>query len=155
MDIHGRPSDVESSVVSATIPRAWWLNLDRAYLRCTVCKSYILVRTNEESFSRFVGEPCHCGLLEPSLWQGHVTHTMVTKCKSRAKQRSWARVQLTPWLRGRCGATKLSIYLSMYILSIYLSIYLSISILLSCLGTVVRCFGGISAEEVFLTLADL
>ena len=27
--------------------------------------------------------------------------------------------------------------------------------MLSCLGTVVRCFGGISAEEVFLTLADL
>ena len=26
---------------------------------------------------------------------------------------------------------------------------------LSCLGTVVRCFGGISAYEVFLTLADL
>ena len=47
------------------------------------------------------------------------------------------------------------IYLSIYVYIIYLSIYLSISILLSCLGTVVRCFGGISAEEVFLTLADL
>ena len=29
------------------------------------------------------------------------------------------------------------------------------TLLLSCLGTVVRCFGGISAEEVFLTLAGL
>ena len=30
-----------------------------------------------------------------------------------------------------------------------------VSDMLSCLGTVVRCFGGISTEEVFLTLADL
>ena len=39
---------------------------------------------------------------------------------------------------------------------IYIYKYLAeVVFLLSCLGTVVRCFGGISAEEVFLTLADL
>lgn len=44
------------------------LNLDRAYLRCTECKSYILASPNEEAFNRFVGEPCHCGPLSPDLW---------------------------------------------------------------------------------------
>ena len=42
----------------------------------------------------------------------------------------------------------------------YMTIYIypicqEFNLLLSCLGTVVRCFGGISAEEVLLTLADL
>ena len=53
----------------------WWLHkrvhrresTTFSWLRCTVCKSYILARTNEEAFSRFVGEPCYNGPLEPRL----------------------------------------------------------------------------------------
>ena len=85
------------------------LQLDRAYLRCTVCKSYILARCNEEAFTRFVGEPCYCGPLEPRLWQGHESHTVerrgstieCTRCKARSKITN-GEVTLTSRLRARC-----------------------------------------------------
>lgn len=85
------------------------LHLDRAYLRCKVCKSYILARTNEEAFSRFVGEPCYHGPLEPRLWNGHVSHTMVrtgqaiecSRCHARSRVADGV-VQLTTRLRSRC-----------------------------------------------------
>ena len=85
------------------------LKLDRAYLRCTECKSYILARTNEEAFTRFVGEPCHCGPLEPSLWLGHVSHTMQRTGQTVECSRCHARtrivgktITMTARLRGRC-----------------------------------------------------
>ena len=53
-----------------------FLKLDRAYLRCTKCRSYVLARTNESAFETFVGEVCHFGLLSPSEWAGHKSHRM-------------------------------------------------------------------------------
>ena len=47
-----------------------YLTLDRAYLRCIQCKAYALARTNEQSFTAFVGEICHTGPLPPSMWKG-------------------------------------------------------------------------------------
>ena len=32
-----------------------FLRLDKAYLRCDLCKSYILARSNEQTFEEFVG----------------------------------------------------------------------------------------------------
>ena len=85
------------------------LQLDRAYLRCTVCKSYILARCNEDAFSRFVGEPCYCGPLEPRLWHGHESHTIERKGQSIECTRCHARsrisdgtVQMTSRLKARC-----------------------------------------------------
>ena len=88
------------------------LQLDRAYLRCTECRSYILARTNEESFNRFIGEPCHCGPLEPSLNTAHVTHTLArhgmsvecTRCHGRTKIVENLLV-LTTKMRQRCSST--------------------------------------------------
>lgn len=85
------------------------LKLDQAYLRCTECKSYILARTNEEAFNRFIGEPCHCGPLGARVWTGHVTHTMArmgqmaecTRCHARAKIQDNSLI-LTAKLRNRC-----------------------------------------------------
>ena len=93
-------------------PGVHHLKLDRAYLRCTECKSYILARTNEEAFNRFVGEPCR-GPLEPSLWLGHVTQTMkrtgqtveCSRCHARTRM-SGEQVTLTARLRGRCTVQK-------------------------------------------------
>ena len=88
------------------------LQLDRAYLRCTECRSYILARTNEDSFNRFIGEPCHCGPLEPSLNTAHVTHTLArqgmavecTRCHCRSKIFE-DQLVMTTKLRQRCNST--------------------------------------------------
>ena len=85
------------------------LQLDRAYLMCSVCRSYILARTNEEAFNRFVGEPCYHGPLEPSLWEGHASHTMLrtgqsiecSRCHARTRMAD-GRPQLSGRLRARC-----------------------------------------------------
>lgn len=59
------------------IPGQHHLRLDKAYLRCQVCRSYILARAGEEQFHRFLGSPCHHGLLDPADWQGHASHEMM------------------------------------------------------------------------------
>ena len=56
-----------------------FLKLEKAYLRCTQCRAYILARTNEQAFERFVGETCWYGPLPPGMWRGHSSHTMVRK----------------------------------------------------------------------------
>ena len=53
-----------------------FLRLDKAYLRCDLCKSYILARSNEQTFEEFVGQVCNSGPLPPSMWDGHSSHTM-------------------------------------------------------------------------------
>ena len=88
------------------------LQLDRAYLRCTECRSYILARTNEDAFNRFVGEPCHCGPLEAGLMTAHVTHTLTrwgsavecARCHVKSKIVD-NKLQLNSKLRTRCPTT--------------------------------------------------
>ena len=53
-----------------------FFRLDKAYLQCTQCKSYILARCSEDAFLAFSGEPCCAGPLDAALWHGHITHTM-------------------------------------------------------------------------------
>ena len=54
-----------------------FLKLEKAYLRCTQCRSYILARTNEASFEAFVGETCFSGPLPQAMWKGHHSHVMI------------------------------------------------------------------------------
>ena len=84
------------------------LKLDRAYLRCSECKSYILARTNEDAFNRFVAEPCHVGPLKADEWPGHGSHTMqrkgtsleCTRCHARTKFHN-GEIKLTTRLAAR------------------------------------------------------
>ena len=48
---------------------------------------------NEDAFSRFVGEPCYCGPLEPRLWQGHESTTSNAPGAMHApeSQKEWCR----------------------------------------------------------------
>ena len=85
------------------------LKLDRAYLRCSECKSYILARTNEDAFNKFVAEPCHVGPVPPDEWPGHGSHTMMRKgttlecsrCHSRTRQAN-GEIKMTAKLAARC-----------------------------------------------------
>lgn len=69
------------------------LRLDKAYLRCSECKAYILARCREDAFASFVGSPCHVGLMASSEWTGHPSHVAMrqgsqitcTRCGGRAK----------------------------------------------------------------------
>lgn len=92
------------------------LRLDKAYLRCTDCKSYIsyiLARCNEVALNSFVGEACHVGSLAPELWFGHVTHAKcragnwVECTKRHAKARiSEEHVELNDRLKRRCSSAR-------------------------------------------------
>ena len=72
------------------------LRLEKAYLRCTLCRGYVLARAGEESFNRFLGEVCHHGPLEAHLWHGHHSHRMTRtgaqieceRCHERARIRN-------------------------------------------------------------------
>ena len=85
------------------------LKLDKAYLRCSECASYILARCNEEAFTNFVGSPCLVGPLEAALWSGHPSHTMCRKGSLARCTRCGAagrikhdKLELTPKLSKRC-----------------------------------------------------
>ena len=85
------------------------LKLDRAYLRCSECKSYILARTNEDAFTKFVAEPCLVGPVPADEWPGHGSHTMMRKgsalecsrCHSRARLVN-GEIKVTARLAARC-----------------------------------------------------
>ena len=85
------------------------LKLDRAYLRCSECKSYILARTNEDAFTKFVAEPCLVGPVPADEWPGHGSHTMMRKgsalecsrCHSRARLVN-GEIKVTARLADRC-----------------------------------------------------
>lgn len=92
------------------------LRLDKAYLRCSECKSYILARCREDAFASFVGSPCHVGLLQSSEWTGHPSHLMMrqgsqltcSRCGGKAKMAD-GKIQLNDKLTKRCvmsGATE-------------------------------------------------
>ena len=57
-------------------PDTHHFRLDKAYLRRTQCRSYVLARAGEDIFSRFLGEVCHHGPLSSRDWHGHPTHKM-------------------------------------------------------------------------------
>lgn len=86
------------------------LKLDKAYLRCTECASYILARCKEDAFNSFVGGACHVGPLEASLWQGHPSHTMCrkgsvarcTRCNATGRIRD-GQLDLNDKLNKRCS----------------------------------------------------
>lgn len=90
-------------------PGVHHLRLDKAYLRCTECKSYILARCREDAFNTFVGSPCHVGLLTDSQWSGHPSHTVMRqgsnlsclRCHGRCKI-SEQSIELTEKLRKPC-----------------------------------------------------
>ena len=86
-----------------------FLRLDKAYLRCDLCKSYILARSNEQIFEEFVGQVCNSGPLPPSMWDRHGTHTMQRQGNSAERSRCGARnrivgdkVQLNRRLKEAC-----------------------------------------------------
>ena len=87
------------------------LRLEKAYLRCSECHDYILARCREEAFCTFVGAPCKVGPLEPSMWEGHPSHTMerrgkvatCTRCGGKAKIVE-EKLEPTERLRKRCEA---------------------------------------------------
>ena len=91
-------------------PGSHHLKLDKAYLRCTLCNNYVLAKAGEEIFHRFLGEVCHHGPLDPSLWQGHPTHEMTRmgnllecqKCHLRTRFNN-GQITLTTKLRGPCS----------------------------------------------------
>ena len=95
-------------------PGVHHLRLEKAYLRCTECSSYILARCREDAFSgAFVGAPCRVGPLEPSLWFGHPTHTMARRGKQATCTRCGAKariieekLELHDRLRKRCEAAQ-------------------------------------------------
>ena len=93
-------------------PGTHHLRLEKAYLRCTLCRSYVLARAGEDIFNRFLGEVCHHGPLASDLWQGHPTHQMLRtgkvvecqKCHARTRMQH-DKVILNDKLRRRCQAT--------------------------------------------------
>ena len=55
--------------------RSALLALRQSVITLSLCKSYILARSNEKTFEEFVGQVCHSGPLQPSMWEGHGSHT--------------------------------------------------------------------------------
>ena len=93
-------------------PGTHHLRLEKAYLRCTRCRSYVLARAGEEIFTRFIGEFCHHGPLASNLWHGHPTHHIhrsgnvveCQKCHARARIQN-EQVKLTEKLKRRCSTS--------------------------------------------------
>ena len=90
-------------------PGTHHLRLEKTYLRCAQCRSYVLARAGEEIFARFLGEVCHHGPLASDLWCGHPSHQMMgtgnvvecSKCHIRTRMQDGA-VILTAKLRSPC-----------------------------------------------------
>lgn len=93
----------------APTPGQHHFRLDKAYLRCQVCRCYILARAGEDQFNQFLGSYCHHGPLDPEAWMGHPTHQMwrtgnqaeCQSCKSKTRLVG-ERFEVTVKLRQRC-----------------------------------------------------
>ena len=94
-----------------TPPGEHFLRLDKAYLRCQQCRSYMLARASEEQFTRFdCGLPMPSRPLEASKWTGHPTHEMqrlgatleCIHCRAKTKMVN-EKVELTGKLKASCG----------------------------------------------------
>ena len=93
-------------------PGTHHLRLEKAYLRCNLCRSYVLARAGEDIFNRFLGEVCHHGPLASDRWHGHSTHQMhrtgntveCQKCHARSRVQQDV-ILLTDKLRRRCPTT--------------------------------------------------
>lgn len=94
---------------TSPVPGKHHILLDRAYVRCSQCKSYVLARRAQEHFDRWLQEPCYAGPLEAACWHGHPSHTMerlanrvmCTRCKTRTRVVE-GRIELNDRLRNRC-----------------------------------------------------